>query len=377
MAQAPFPALTLFITGPTYIRPEVREAGSWPEYGHRDAENAKRFEPIFRNLGIIAGLPADYRTILFLGSGSTAMEASIRSLVAQGETILHATCGAFGDLWHKMSLANGKNAVRLAAEPGQPVTPDALDAALAQHKPAVVAITHNETSTGVTNDVPALCRVIKAHGALALVDGVSIFGGAPCPIAASGCDFYATATQKSLGLHAGFGIGFVSPAAIEKARHVTARGHATDILSHLGRAEKFQTQSTPNGALGNQMYLQLRYIVEEEGLEARYARHAAMRDTTIAFVENLPGYTPFAAAGFRSPTVTAVAAKPGMTSADLRAIKETLRAKGYLFDPGYAKLNEDLEAAGKQPIFRIGHMGDITPAMLDAYLVDLGEALTR
>jgi aspartate aminotransferase-like enzyme len=375
MANAPFPELTLFITGPTFIRPEVRAAGAWPEYGHRDAENAKRFEPIFRHLGHIAGLPADYRTILFLGSGSTAMEAAIRSLVAEGETILHATCGAFGDLWHKMSQANGKKTVHLAFAPGSPVTPEALDAALAEHKPAVVAITHNETSTGVANDVPALCRVIKAHGALALVDGVSIFGGAPCPIAASGCDFYATATQKSLGLHAGFGIGFVSPAAIEKAGHVTARGHATDILSHLGRAEKFQTQSTPNGALGNQMYLQLRYIVEEEGLEVRYARHVAMRDATLAFLETLPGYEPFAAAGFRSPTVTAVAARPGLSAADLRGIKEVLRAQGYLFDPGYAKLNEDLEAAGKRPIFRIGHMGDITPAMLEAYLAALGQAL--
>ena len=376
MPDAPFPEYTLFITGPTYVRPEVRAAGAWPEYGHRDSENAKRFEPIFTDLAAIAALPDDYKTILFLGSGSTAMEAAVRSLVADGETILHVSMGAFGDLWHKISLENGKNAALLAVEPGRAATVAAVEAAMDAHKPAVVAVTHNETSTGVTNDVPALCRVIKAHNALALVDGVSIFGGAPCPIAASGCDFYATATQNSLGLHAGFGIGFVSPAAIEKARHVTARGHATDILSHLGRAEKFQTQSTPNGALGNQMYLQLRYIVEQEGLEARFARHAAMRDTTIAFVENLPGYSPFAAAGFRSPTVTAVAAKAGMTSADLRAIKETLRAKGYLFDPGYAKLNEDLEAAGKQPIFRIGHMGDITPAMLDAYLVDLGEALT-
>ena len=377
MANAPFPELTLFITGPTYIRPEVRAAGAWPEYGHPDAENAKRFEPIFRNLGVIAGLPADYRTILFLGSGSTAMEASIRSLVAEGETVLHVTVGAFGDLWHKMSVANGKKAVRLAFEPGTTVDPAVLEAAMAEHKPAAVAITHNETSTGVAADVPALCKIIKAHGALALVDGVSIFGGAPCPIAESGCDFYATATQKSLGLHAGFGIGFVSPAAIEKARHVTARGHATDILSHLGRAEKFQTQSTPNGALGNQMYLQLRYIVEEEGLAARYARHVAMRDMAVAFVQALPGFDLFAAEGYRSPTVTAVAAAPGMTSADLKAVKEVLRARGYLFDPGYAKLNEDLEAAGKRPIFRIGHMGDITPAMLQAYLVDLGEALTR
>ena len=276
-----------------------------------------------------------------------------------------------------MSLENGKKAVQLAFEPGCAVDPAVLDAAMAEHRPAVVAITHNETSTGVENDVTALCRVIKAHGALALVDGVSIFGGAPSRIRDSGCDMYATATQKSLGLHAGFGIGFVSPAAVDKARHVTARGHATDILSHLGRAARYQTQSTPNGALGNQMFVQLEYIVRQEGIAARFARHEAMRDMAVDFLRSLPGYEPFAAAGFRSPTVTTAVVPAGMTFADLKAAKEAMRARGYLFDPGYAKLNEDLEAQGRPPVFRIGHMGDITPAMLRGFLDDLGEVLAR
>ena len=73
MPETPFADLKLFITGPTYLRPQVRAAGTWPEFGHRDTENAKRFKPIFENLARIADLPDDYRTILFLGSGSTAM----------------------------------------------------------------------------------------------------------------------------------------------------------------------------------------------------------------------------------------------------------------------------------------------------------------
>lgn len=377
MSDAPFAQLKLFITGPTYLRSEVREAGAWPEYGHRDAENAKRFRPIFEDLAAIADLPEDYRTILFLGSGSTAMEAAIRSLVAADETVLHVSVGAFGDLWHKISLENGKKAALLSFEPGQAVDSTALEAAMDDHKPAVVAITHNETSTGVVNDVAALCRVIRARGALAIVDGVSIFGGAPSGIRESGCAMYCTATQKSLGLPAGFGIGFVSPEAVDKARHVTARGHASDILAHLDRAEKFQTQSTPNGSLGNQMFVQLEYIVREEGIATRFARHEAMRERATAFVASQPGFDLFAPEGYRSPTVTTAVVPKGMTFADLKAVKEAMRDRGYLFDPGYAKLNEDLEAAGKRSIFRIGHMGDITPAMLEDFLDALGTALPR
>ena len=375
MSDAPFADLKLFITGPTYIRPEVRAAGAWPEFGHRDTENAKRYRPIFEDLAAIAELPEDYRTILFLGSGSTAMEAAIRSLVAADETVLHVSVGAFGDLWHKISLENGKKAALLAFEPGKAADVAALEAAMDAHKPAVVAITHNETSTGVVNDVAALCRAVRARGALAVVDGVSIFGGAPSAIRESGCAMYCTATQKSLGLHAGFGIGFVSPEAIDKAAHVTARGHASDILSHLGRAAKYQTQSTPNGAMGNQMFVQLEYIVKKEGISPRIARHEAMREQAQTFVAAQPGFSLFAQEGHRSPTVTTAVVPEGMTFADLKAVKEAMRAKGYLFDPGYAKLNEDLEAAGKRPIFRIGHMGDITPAMLQGFLAALGETL--
>jgi aspartate aminotransferase-like enzyme len=376
MTDAPFAELSLFITGPTYLRPAVRAAGAWPEFGHRDAENVKRFQPIFEDLGRIAQLPGDYRTILFLGSGSTAMEAAVRSLVAAGETVLHVSVGAFGELWHKMSVANDKKAVLVSFEPGRAVDAAVFEAALDEHKPAVVAVTHNETSTGVVNDVAGLCRRIKSRGALALVDGVSLFGGAPTHIEA-GCDMYCTATQKCLGLPAGFGIGFVSPEAVDKARHVTGKGHAGDILKHLDRAAKYQTQSTPNGTLGNQMYVQLEYIVGEEGIEARFARHQAMREMACAFVEALPGYGLFAPAGFRSPTATTAVVPEGMTFADLKAVKEAMRARGYLFDPGYGPLNEKLEAQGRRPIFRIGHMGDISPAMLEAFLADLGQVLLR
>jgi aspartate aminotransferase-like enzyme len=64
-----------------------------------------------------------------------------------------------------------------------------------------------------------------------------------------------------------------------------------------------------------------------------------------------------------------------MTASDLKAIKEALRAKGYLFDSGYGKLNESLAAQGKALMFRVGHMGDITPEMLEEYLENLQQTL--
>jgi aspartate aminotransferase-like enzyme len=378
MSKPNFAPLKLFITGPTYIRQDVKEAALLPEFGHRDAENDLRFGPIRENLRRLAGCGDDYEPILCLGSGSTAMEASVRSLVAEGETVLNVSVGAFGDLYYNLAASNGKKAENLKFDYGKPIDLNELEDKLKELKPEVVSFTHNETSTGVVNDMKTVCELIRKHGAMPLVDGVSIFGGADIALSGSGAAMYSTATQKSLGLPAGFGIGFVSKEAEEKAGKVTGKGHHHDITKHLGRARKNQTLTTPNTCLANQMWYQLDRIVNEEGIENRFARHIAMRGQVEQWVAGLDGFEMFAPEGHRSPTVSTVLCPAGVTVAQLKkGVKEALRGEGYLMDPGYGKLNAALEEAGRRLVFRVGHMGDITPDMLATYLDKLEKELKK
>ncbi|MGE4504188.1 MAG: alanine--glyoxylate aminotransferase family protein [Desulfovibrionaceae bacterium] len=373
-----FASLKLFITGPTFIRQGVKNAGQLPEFGHRDAENNLRFEPVMGWLKDLAGGAEGFTPVIYNGSGSTAMESTIRSLVADGETVLNVSVGAFGDLYHKMAVANGKKAEQLKFDYGRAIDLNVLEDKLKVLRPQVVTFTHNETSTGVTNDIVAVTALIRQYGAMPLVDGVSIYGGADIRLEQARPATYATATQKSLGLPAGFGIGFISGEAEEKAKTVTNKGHSSDINTQLGRARKFQTVTTPNTTLANQLHAQLDYIVNDEGVRNRWARHEAMRTQAAAWVGTLEGYELFAPEGFRSPTVTTVLCPAGVTSAMLKkGVKEGMRAKGYLMDPGYGKLNTALEDAGQRLVFRIGHMGDITPEMLAEYLDDLKPELEK
>lgn len=375
MSTQDFAALKLFITGPTLLRPEVRQAGTLPEFGHRDSENLKRLEPAMHWLAELADAGDQYTPVLFLGSGSTGLEAAVRSLVAEDETVLNVSVGAFGDLFHSMAVSNGKRAVQLKFDMGRAIDLDELDRALTEHRPGVVTFTHNETSTGVINDIHAVTELVRRRGALSVVDGVSIFGGTELGLKDSGIAMYCSATQKSLALPAGFGIGLIHAEAAEKAARVTNKGHGSDILKHLDKARKFQTLSTPNTTLANQLYVQLRYIMEEEGMARRFARHRTMREMVARWVDGLEGFRLFAQEGFRSPALTTVQVPDGVSVQQLKQVKETMRARGYLFDPGYGKLNTELEASGRAPIFRVGHMGDITPAMLEEYLGELGEVL--
>jgi len=206
---------------------------------------------------------------------------------------------------------------------------------------------------------------------------VSLFGGADARIPESDPVMYVTSTQKSLGVHAGFGIAFVSAEALDKAAQVANRGYSSDIVTQVNTARKSQTLTTPNGGLANQLAVQLDYIVNVEGIAKRYARHEAMRDMVAAWVERQPGFDFLAAEGFRSPTLTALRTPEGLGSAGLKRVKEAMRERGYLFDTGYGKLNVELESQGARPICRIGHMGDITPEMLAKYLDDLGRVLAQ
>ncbi len=378
MTKPNFASLKLFITGPTYIRDDVKQAALLPEFGHRDAENELRFGPIRENLRKLAGAGDAYEPVLFLGSGSSGMEASIRSLVAEDETILNVSVGAFGDHYYNIAVANGKKAENLKFDYGQAIDMDVLEKKLAELKPEVVSFTHNETSTGVTNDMKAVCALIRKYHAMPLVDGVSIFGGADIDLINSGAAIYVTATQKSLALPAGFGIGFVSKEAEEKAEKVTNKGHATDITRQLACARKNQTLTTPNGTLANQMYVQLDHIVNEEGIENRFARHIEMRGMVEKWVAGLDGFEMLAPEGFRSVTMSSVLCPAGITVAQLKqGVKEALRAEGYLMDPGYGKLNAALEAEGRRVVIRVGHMGDITPDMLAEYLGKLEVQLKK
>jgi aspartate aminotransferase-like enzyme len=378
MSKPNFAPLKLFITGPTYIRQDVKEAALLPEFGHRDTENELRFGPIRENLRKLAGCGADFEPILCLGSGSTAMETSVRSLVAEDETILNVSVGSFGDMYYNIAASNGKKAVNLKFDYGEAIDLNVLEDKLKEVRPQVVSFTHNETSTGVVNDVKAVCALVRQYGAMPIVDGVSIFGGSELALSESGAAMYSTATQKALGLPAGFGIGFVSGEAEEKARKVTNKGHHHDITKHLDRARKNQTLTTPNTTLANQMWFQLDRIVNEEGIENRFARHREMRSMVEKWVGGLDGFEMFAPEGHRSPTLSTVICPEGVTTAQLKGIvKEALRGEGYLMDPGYFKLNQLLEEAGRRPIFRVGHMGDITPAMLTEYLAKLEGELDK
>lgn len=346
----------LFIPGPTEVDEELCRILAEPLIGHRE----ERFVAVVQD--VCTKLRAVYRTrepAAFETCPATAlMEAGIRNFVPRGGRSLHLVCGAFSERWHQIASLCGRDAEPLTVPLGRAHDPDTLRARL-RKGPAVaaVAITHNETATGVLEPLRDLARVVRdeAPDALVLVDVVTSLAGVELRFDDWGLDFAFAGTQKCLALPPGLCTYVASQRAVRAAATIGERGFLLDLPRAIAETNEGKTLATPCVPLVFALQRQLERIAAE-GLPARQARHLAMRDTTLAWAE-ARGMRPFVAApAHRSPTVSCIDA----AGQDVGALAERAAGGGFRIDKGYGSLR------GKA--FRIGHMGDHTLARVQALL---------
>src|SRR5262245_61219681 len=168
-----------FNPGPTWVRPEILEEMARPMIGHRSAEFRELFARIVPRLKTLFGTAQD--AFVATCSGTAMMEAALLNTAKQ--RVLVTTCGAFSERWLAIAEGLGLEVDRLDAGWGNAVDAEELMDHLASRRAHydAVTLTHNETSTGVTNDVAALARAVRDESpdTLILVDAVSSLGGMP------------------------------------------------------------------------------------------------------------------------------------------------------------------------------------------------------
>lgn len=344
--------IQFFLTGPTWVRPDVRQALTAPAIGHRSPEFKAlyaslepRLQKVFRTSGDV---------LLASSSATLVMEAAVLSTV-RGR-VLNLTCGAFSERWHAVSKAVGKEADQVSVPWGRAVDPDLVRQALRRGRYDAVTTVHNETSTGVLNPLAEIARAVREESdALVLVDTVSSLAGAPVETDAWGLDVVLASVQKALAMPSGLTVFTLSERAAAQAAGVDDRGYYTDLLRYRDKHRAGGTITTPAIPVVYAMDRQLEVIVEE-GMEARWARHAALAERTGAWAGER-GFVYASDAGHRSPTVSCLEPPSGTAAPDLvRALAE----RGWVVGGGYG--------AWKPRTFRIGHMGEVRLADLDRLL---------
>ena len=336
----------LRIPGPTPLPERVVRSMNRPMIDHRGPE----FAAILAE--ITAGAKRVFKTkndlLLLTSSGTGGLESAVANLVSPGDEVVAALCGNFGERFAALAAAYGANVVRLEFEWGQPVDPDDLKVVLQRHpKAQVVLLTHNETSTGLTNPLRELAQTARSAERVVVVDGVSSISSIDIETDSWGVDVAVSGSQK--GWMAPPGIALVSVSERAWAQQAKARSPRFyfDWKEAKTWAEKGMTPFTPAVPVAFALQEGLR-MLQEEGLNKVYERHQRLARATQAGLQAL-GFQLFAQDGYRSNTVTSAVPPPGLDVAALRTLLDT--KYGVVIAGGQGKMT------GK--MVRVGHLGAV------------------
>jgi predicted phosphoserine aminotransferase len=348
----------LFIPGPIEVAPEVLAKMATPMIGHRSKAASALQKGIADKLRQV--FYTQNEIILSTSSGSGLMEGSIRSCTAKRVAVF--SVGAFGDRWYKMATANGIPADKFMSELGKATTPEMVEAALSTGKYDVVTVTHNETSTGITNPVGEISDVVKKYPDVVwCVDAVSSAGGTKIEVDKLGIDVCITSSQKAFALPPGLAVCTMSTKAYERAKTVKNRGLYFDLveLYDFVKNKDNQYPSTPSLSHMYALDFQLDRMLAE-GLEHRWARHIEMAEIVRTWARK--NFALFTDPKYLSNSLTVVSNTRGINVGDLN---KELGKRGKEIANGYGDL--------KEKTFRIAHMGDMTNADLEELLRDIDQ----
>lgn len=337
----------LRIPGPTALPPSVREVGGRQMINHRGDEFRAMLHRVEAGMKPYFGTQHD--VILLTCAGTGALEAAVVNVLSPGDHVLSVSMGAFGDRFAKVAEVYGAAVTRLEVEWGEAaVAQDVRTAAGSIPGLKAVLLTHNETSTGVTNRIGELAAAIRAVApdALILVDAISALGAVPFAMDEWGLDLVVTGSQKAWMAAPGMSMAAVGPRAWAAAETARMPRFYLDLRRHRDSAVNGETPWTPAVAVLYQIDEGLRLMqAEGEGVFERHEACAAMVRAGLRAI----GFELLADDAVASRTVTAVRIPDGL---DWKACNADARARGLVLAGGQGKL--------KGRIFRVGHLGSVT-----------------
>jgi alanine-glyoxylate transaminase/serine-glyoxylate transaminase/serine-pyruvate transaminase len=361
----------LQIPGPTNVPERVLRAIDFPTMDHRG--------PDFAELGktVLAGMKRVFKTtqgdvVIYPASGTGAWEAALANTLSPGDQVLMAETGHFATLWRKMAARLGLEVEFLPGDWRHGADPEAIEKRLradAEKRIRAVCVVHNETSTGVVSRIPEVRKAIDAagHPALYMVDTISSLASIDYRHDEWNVDVTVAGSQKGLMLPPGLSFNCVSPKALaaSKSARLPRSYWAWDEMIANGKGGYFPYTPATNLLYGLREALAM--LLDEEGLEAVFARHQRHAEATRRAV--------------RAWGLEVLALDPREYSASLTAVllpsgHDADRVRSLILEAFDMSLGTGLgKLAGK--VFRIGHLGDFNDLALAGTLagVEMGLAL--
>jgi aspartate aminotransferase-like enzyme len=357
----------LRIPGPTPLPDQVREAGSRQMINHRGPEFRELIARVTSRLQHAFATGNEIH--ILTASGTGGMEAAVVNHLSVGDRVLAVSIGSFGDRFAAIASRYGADVRKLDVDWGRAADPGEVAAALremaADGSPArAVLLTHNETSTGVTNPLARLAAAVREASpeTLLIVDAISGLGAVPFETDGWDLDVVVTGSQKSWMVPPGLAMIASSARARAAEEQATMPRYYFDLAEARKYADKGETPWTPAVSVLFQLDVALE-LLEREGYPRIFARHAACGEAARTGLRRL-GFRLLAEPAHASDTVTAAWVPDGLEWGPFNA---ALRERRLVLAGGQGKLT------GK--ILRVGHLGAVQPSEVEEAIEIIAQVL--
>lgn len=357
----------LMIPGPTPVPESVMLEIAKHPIGHRSSEFSSILEEVYASLKYVFQTEND--VFMFTSSGTGAMCAALENLVNQGDKVLSLVLGNFGNRWAKIAESRGAVVEKIEVNAGEVIDPEVLRERLAKDvnkEIKIVTLTHSETSTGAANDVKTLCSIIREHGALSVVDGVTSVCAMPCKPDEWGIDVLVSGSQKGFMIPPGLAFLTANERAWKVYEECKYPSFYFDWAAHRKSVRANSTPFTPAVNLIVGLNTALKMIKSEgiDNVNARHKRHcmalrAAIRALNLELLVPEDEHASYA--------ITSILPPEGISVPDIR---KTLKED---YDIVVANGQNQL----KDKIFRMGTLGFVCDRDLIASVGALESALCK
>lgn len=359
----------LMIPGPTPVPESVLLAMAKHPIGHRSGEFSAILKDVYADLKWLFQTKND--VFIYAASGTGAMEAALSNLVNPGDKVLCCVIGNFGARWSKIAASRGAEVEKIEVELGDVINPLELKEKLSKdvnNEIKVVTLTHSETSTGAKNDIQTLCKIIKDHGAISVVDGVTSVGCMDVKMDEWGIDVLVSGSQKGFMIPPGLAFLSASERAWKIYEQCKYPSFYFDWGAHKKAVAEDTTPWTPAVNLIFALHEALK-MMKKEGLDGIYNRHKKLALGLRKAVKAL-GLELFVKDDEKaSYAITSILPPAGVSVPDIR--------NGFKKDYDIVVANG--QNALKDKIFRMGTLGfvserDLITAVgsMEAVLLKLG-----
>ncbi|MGD8523328.1 MAG: alanine--glyoxylate aminotransferase family protein [Desulfobacterales bacterium] len=361
------PLRKLMGPGPLDIHPRVYQALTSPVIGHMDPAYLQTLDRIGEKLRSVF-VTQNRLTHVSPGTGTSGMEACVANLMEPGDAVLVYVIGYFGDRIRQMAERQEVDLTVLEGEWGRPAEPERIKEEFNKKAYKVIGLVHAETSTGVLQPMDEISNLAKEYGVMILADCVTSLGGVEVKTDEWGLDAAYSCSQKCIGAPPGLAPVTFSDRALEAAknRKHPIRSWYLDLTlldKYWGseRVYHHTSSSTLNYGL-----LEALQLIDEEGLQNRFARHLKNHAALVAGVEAM-GLEMLVEPKYRLPTLNTVRIPDGV---------EDMKVRSYLLNSLNLEIGGGLGAlAGK--VWRVGLMGYSSSAEnVLFFLSSLSRALT-